>query len=152
MTYFLLIHSLVFQYNGFMQEMCSVVGCVNDIYREDSPLCQHKRSCILRISHRCHYSQKAIYLCRQYNPSREVYLLEAAQKWSTNAWLILNTTLVNVVKSSVIKMLDSTFKGLAPSDQTLDSCNLPPTCLGSCHLRKVPHPFYSVWKLNHKVE
>ena len=37
-----------------------------------------------------------------------------------NAWVILNATLVCVVKSSVVKMLDAAIKGLVLSDQTLN--------------------------------
>ena len=61
-----------------------------------------------------------------------------------NAWVILNATLVNVVKSSVVKRLDSAIKGLVPSDQTLNPYNLAPTCPGSCHLTQVLHPPYPV--------
>ena len=51
-------------------------------------------------------------------------------------------TLASVVKSSVVKMLDSAIKELVLSDQTLNSCNLNPAWPVSRHPRQAPYPPY----------
>ena len=118
---------------------------------EDSPLCQNKRSCTLRMSQRCRYCQKPFTRVdnrirhKKYTSCKQ---LENGQRVGD----YLNATLVIVVKSSVVKMLDSAIKGFVQSDQTLNPYNLAPIRLRSCHLRQVPHPPYFDWKLHRKVE
>ena len=102
---------------------------------KDSPLCQHNRGL-------------APYGCLV----DAVGIVVRSHLKMVNAWAILNAILVSVVKPSVVKMLVSAIKGLVPSAQNLKPCNLAPTYPVSCPPRQVPHPPYSDWELNRKVE